>query len=88
MTYVACEESEGLRESESTVGVLGLDRFRRFLRVEKSFLERENGHAYLPIGVVLTDAARKRALIELPLEADSGEARLWVELSQLREARE
>ena len=87
MTYVVCVESEGLRDSEATVGVLDLDGRRRYLRVEKHFLDRGDGRSYLPVGVVYRDLEGRKALIEFPHEADSGENRVWVDLADLKESR-
>jgi hypothetical protein len=33
---------------------------------------------YLPVGIIQVDRKARRALIELPTEADSGVNRMWV----------
>ena len=58
---------------------------RQFLRVGKGFVMRDNGKTYLPIGIVDLDRKGKRALIELPHEADSGVTRLWVPFEKFRQ---
>jgi hypothetical protein len=61
---------------------------KQFLRVHKDYVTTEKGKTYLPIGVVQLDYSKKRALVELPLEADSGRRRLWVPFSSFRPAEE
>ncbi len=51
---------------------------RHYLAVPKGFVVREGEKTYLPIGIVELDRRKRRALVELPLEADSGFRRLWV----------
>lgn len=80
MAYVACDVSEGLRESEATVQVVSVDGVNVFLRVERDFLL--DGKS-LPVGVVHVDSEKKRVLIELPHESDSGLNRLWVAFDKL-----
>jgi hypothetical protein len=80
MGYVECVVSEGLRESEATVAVESLEGENVFLRVEKDFLKGSS----LPVGVVHVDAESKRALIELPHEADSGLNRVWVPMERVK----
>jgi hypothetical protein len=82
--YVECEVTSGLRESEVTVSVEGIDGAKAFLRVEGDFVYRPNGQAYLPVGLIHVDRQAGKALIELPHEADSGANRLWVALKKLK----
>jgi len=84
MYYVACEVTGGLRESEATVSVEDVDGAKAFLRVERDFVHKPNGQAYLPIGLIHVDQQAKTALIELPHEADSGVNRLWVNVDKLK----
>jgi hypothetical protein len=39
---------------------------------------------YLPVGFVEIDRRRRRVLIELPAEADSGANRMWVSFDDLK----
>jgi hypothetical protein len=57
---------------------------REFLRVPQGFVTREGDKTYLPIGIVELDRRKRRALVELPLEADSGARRLWVPFDNFR----
>lgn len=54
------------------------------LRVSKSGLNDNGGKKYLPVGLVQVDQKGKRALIELPQEADSGTSRVWVPFLKFR----
>jgi hypothetical protein len=56
----------------------------QFLRVGKGIVVRDDGKSYLPVGVVQLDHRGKRALVELPQEADSGVRRLWVPFARFR----
>jgi hypothetical protein len=47
-------------------------------------INRWDGTDYLPVGIVEIDRKRRRVLIELPAEADSGANRMWVEFNDLR----
>ena len=57
---------------------------RQFLRVGKGYVVKEGDKSYLPVGIVQLDYKGKRALIELPQEADSGTRRLWVPFNRFR----
>jgi len=57
---------------------------KQSLRVPRGSLSQNNGKTYLPIGVVEVDYDRKRVLVELPHEADSGARRLWVPFRSFR----
>ncbi len=75
---VLCEISPGLRPSERTVAVTSVQGRREYLRIEASYLLQEGEHAYLPVGFIYEHPETNSALIELPLEADSGARRLFV----------
>jgi hypothetical protein len=84
MAQIRCESvSEGLRASEAVAVFRDYEGRRHFLRVERDFLSEEDGHFYLPIGVVHVDPRTKLVLIELPHEAETGANRLWVKPEQL-----
>lgn len=59
---------------------------RHYLRVCRVEAEEEN--RYLPIKFIRVDQERRLALIELPMEADSGTRRLWVRFDQLKQSQE
>jgi hypothetical protein len=54
-----------------------------FLSIQHDFVTHREGQWYLPIGVVGIDRNKRLALIEFPVEADSGAHRIWVPLSSL-----
>jgi hypothetical protein len=84
MAQLHCESvSEGLRASEGVAVFRDYQGRRHFLRVERDFLSTENGHIYLPVGVVHVDPRTSLVLIELPHEAETGANRLWVKQDQL-----
>ena len=55
------------------------------LEIQGDFVVHRDGKTYLPIGVVYRDKEKGSALIEFPVEADSGAHRIWVPLTSLRE---
>ena len=57
---------------------------RQFLRVSSGAVDRVGDRAYLQVGIVELDRKRRRALVELPHEADSGVSRLWVPFDNFR----
>ena len=77
------ETAEGLLHT-SVVYVSDEDKNRQYLRVGKADVISEGGKAYIRVGVVRLDYPRKRALVELPVEADSGTRRLWVPFTRFR----
>ena len=60
----------------------------QFLRVGAGSVTKDGGKAYLPIGIVELDRRNRRALVELPVEADSGFRRHWVPFDHFRPVRE
>jgi hypothetical protein len=88
VTYLAevlCEISvpNGILDTQ-VVGVPDVDGNRQFLRVGKGMVTEEGGKTYLPVGIVELDRKSRKALVELPLEADSGFRRLWVPFDNFR----
>lgn len=81
---VACTATASSLHETEVVGVADVTGNHQFLRVGKGFLTREAGQAYLPVLVVEVDAERRRALVQLPYEADSGASRIWVALGSFR----
>lgn len=82
--YVKCEVSQGVRDDEFTAAVTDVDGIKQFLPVGKSFIQREGGQNYLPIGIIRVERQKQHVLIELPIEADSGVNRLWVRFESLQ----
>jgi hypothetical protein len=73
----------GIMDSQ-VVKVTDIDNQGHMLRVAKGSLVEKDGQKYLPVGMVILDRERRRALIELPQEADSGTRRVWMGLSRFR----
>lgn len=82
---VACTTRPGFLSNELTVSVLDEKGKTQNLRVNKNLVSEKNGTQYLAIGVVEVDYRNRRALVELPHEADSGANRLWVPFSSFRQ---
>lgn len=84
MALVACEVSDGLRDSEATVAVREVGGDQQFLRIERDFLTSEDGRDFLTVGVIQRDGTGRYLLVELPQEADSGTSRLWVSVDDVK----
>ena len=84
MAQVICEVSEGRGSREKSVAVKDVYGKKRHVLIEADFLTKINGKDCLPVGVVGVDQAKGMALIELPLESDSGARRIWVWLDELQ----
>ena len=85
---VECEAVPSDLLDTEIVGVADDSGKRQHLRVPKGFVVRVDGRTYLPIGIVRLDYEGKKALIELPTEADSGVNRLWLPFSSFRQEKE
>jgi hypothetical protein len=86
MRQLRCDElKRGFRDSEVFAYFRDYNGRRHHIQVERNFLTQENGHIFLPIGVVHVDPRTNLVLIELPHEAATGANRLWVTQDQLDE---
>jgi hypothetical protein len=85
---VECSIALGFREGELAVSVPDETGRRQHLRVNKNLVAAADGNHYLAVGIVELDCKRKRVLIELPHEADSGANRLWVPFESFRRGSE
>lgn len=86
--YIAllrCEAvGDGLRLSEATVTIREFDGTPQFLPIDRGALSRRHGGAnYLSVSVIHLDEAQQTALVGLPVEADSGAHRIWVNMHDL-----
>jgi hypothetical protein len=84
---IECSITPGIREDEWSVRIPDENGKRQNLRVNKSLVSERSDMHYLAIGVVDLDYKRKRALVELPHEADSGVNRLWIPFTSFRKSR-
>src|SRR5437016_651142 len=83
MPAVLCEVRPGADKITDSVAVRDIYGVQTFLSIDRGFVARRQGQTYLPIGVVHRDREKGVALIEFPVEADSGAHRIWVPLSSL-----
>jgi len=85
MASVLCEVHPGVGKVDVSVSVRDTDNVPTFLQIERDFVTHRKGKTFLPIGVVYRDKDKGVALIEFPVEADSGAHRIWVPLTSLLE---
>jgi len=83
MVLVLCEVHPGVGKVDASVAVRDTTNVRTFLQVDRDFVTQRQGKHYLPVGLVYRDKGKGVALIEFPVEADSGAHRVWVPLSSL-----
>ncbi len=86
MALVKCEVSEGPRPGFKAVGVRSIEGHVEYLAIEERFLAQRGGEYLLPVRLVGRDRRYNTALVQLPLEADSGANRVWVKSEQLADA--
>lgn len=85
LSEVRCDVfTGGILPGGVTARVEGLDGRNQFVQVTRGMINRELDQSYLPIGIVEVDRRGRRALIELPVEADSGANRMWIGFDALR----
>jgi uncharacterized protein (DUF342 family) len=85
VSEVECEVvvPEGILETR-VVKVLDPEGRYHMLRVAKGVLVEQDHRRYLPVGLMHVDFKNKRALVELPQEADSGTSRVWISFARFR----
>ena len=86
MALVRCEVHPGVGTVAASVAVRDTSNVRTFLEVDRTMVTQRQGQAYLPVGLVYRDKEKGVALIEFPVEADSGAHRIWVPLASLLES--
>ncbi len=86
MALMRCEISEGPRANYKTVGVASIEGHTEYLAIEERFLVRQGGSYLLPVSFIGRDPRHKTALVQLPVEADSGANRVWVSAEAVTEA--
>jgi hypothetical protein len=85
LSEVECEVmvSDGILDTQ-VVKVPDVEGHDHVLRVAKGELVEKDEKKYLPVGLVRVDYKLRRALVELPQEADSGTTRVWVPFTRFR----
>jgi hypothetical protein len=83
MALLRCDISEGPRQGFMSIGVPSIEGYQEHVAIEERFLARRNGSYLLPVFVVGVDKQHQTALVQLPLEADSGARRVWVRSDSL-----
>ncbi len=88
MALMRCEIAEGPRAGFKTIAVPSIEGHKEYLAIEERFLVRRGEELLLPVRLIGRDRRYDTALIQLPLEADSGANRVWVRGDLLSEARD
>ncbi len=88
VTYVSEVECDvvvpdGILDSQ-VIRIVDAEGRAHVLRVAKGGLSTFGSNTYLPIGLIRVDQKTRRALIELPQEADSGTSRFWAPFGRFR----
>jgi hypothetical protein len=66
------------------VSVLDEKDRKHTIRIGKGGLVEHGGKTYLPVDLVHVDREHRKAMVELPQEADSGTKRLWAPFARFR----
>ena len=85
MMLVRCEVRPGVGSVAVSVAVRDTTNQPTFLEMDRNMVTRQRGQTYIPVGEVYRDKDKGVALIEFPVEADSGAHRIWVPLASLLE---
>jgi hypothetical protein len=85
MMLVLCEVKPGPGTVAVSVAVRDVANQKTFLEMDRNMVTQRQGRSCIPIGVVYRDKEKGVALIEFPIEADSGAHRIWVPVSSLLE---
>jgi hypothetical protein len=86
MALVQCEVHSRFGNVAVSVAVRDTADQPTFLEMDRTMVTQRNGRPYLPVGVVHRDKEKDVALIEFPVEADSGAHRICVRLNTLVES--
>jgi hypothetical protein len=86
MALIPCEATEGPRPGFKVVGVASLEGHSEYLTIEERFLVRRGNDYLLPVRLIGRDRRYNTALVQLPVEADSGANRVWVKGEVVEEA--
>ena len=81
---IECAIRSGDADWEVVATVQDVQGRRQNLSVSKGMVASSGGKSYLTVGIVQVDHLQRRALIELPHEADSGVNRLWAPFTAFR----
>ncbi len=82
MAHLPCDVLPGLASFSRFAIVKDLDGREHSIQVNDDFLTYENGHSYLPVGIVYRGP--DKVLIEFSHESDTGTYRIWVSPSDVR----
>jgi len=85
MAQVLCEVSEGLRQSEATVKLTSYDGRPEYIPADRGLLSQDNGKYYMSVDLIHISHEQKAAFVALPVEADSGAHRRWVNPAHLKQ---
>jgi hypothetical protein len=78
MALIPCVVTEGPRPNFKAVEVESIEGHTENLSIEDRFLVRRGDNYLLPVRLIGRDRRYNTALVQLPVEADSGANRVWV----------
>jgi len=85
MALIPCDVTEGPRPGWKAVGVASIEGHTEHLTIEERFLVRQGKNYLLPVRLIGRDPRHKTALVQLPVEADSGANRVWVKAEVVKD---
>lgn len=78
MPLLKCEVTEGPRPGYKAIGVASIEGRNEYFSIEERCLVRQGNEYLLPVWLIGRDPRYQTALVQLPVEADSGANRVWV----------
>jgi hypothetical protein len=73
-----CEVVDGPRNGFKAISIPSVTGEKEYLSIEEAFLVRCGSDLCLPVRLIGEDQSKGFYLIQLPVEADSGANRVWV----------
>ncbi len=86
MSRIKCKVTDGPRAGFKEVSVPSVEGHDEYFTIEDRFLVVREGDYLLPVRLIARDPQNKTALVQLPVEADSGANRVWVSSAILSNA--
>jgi hypothetical protein len=83
MALLKCEIEDGPRAGFKSVGIPTVEGHVENLTIEERFLITRDQIQYLPVLLMGKDKNYDTCLVQLPLEADSGANRIWVNVTRI-----
>jgi hypothetical protein len=86
MALIKCVVTDGPRKGFKAVEVLSVEGRSEYFSIEERFLVKKDNSYQLPVRLIARDPRYDTALVQLPVEADSGANRVWIDATTMTDA--